>query len=366
LAGITPATETEFDKKYKLFTSDDSPLSPEQQAIGLETLLGIGVTKDSFQNKVEMYNEMKAKGTLTPDMLALFGIPKVQQAEFEKKMNELDLLAQQSGMKPAELMDRKIALVSNFTPDDGKTAEMRNMDYKAEQAGLVPGTQEYKDFFLNYGHGNTDIDIDFGEGDNTDAYMKEGQKLMVENDFKQIDEVDKARKAITKLDGVLKLIDKGDANIGALSSFYQGVDEVMAKFNLSAESAASATDTQLLEAALGSDVFGMIAVLGIGARGIDTPAERDFLIQVMTGRKEMTPEALRMMTTIRRKYYATVIQDYNNRVNDGYYAYYNKHIRKTPIYEIPEIPQVVVPQVANTVSIDRATELSNKYNLGGQ
>ena len=189
---------------------------------------------------------------------------------------------------------------------------------------------------------------------------------MVENDFKQIDEVEKARKAIVKLDGVLKLIDKGDANIGALSSFYQGVDEVMAKFNLSAESAASATDTQLLEAALGSDVFGMIAVLGIGARGIDTPAERDFLIQVMTGRKEMTPQALRMMTTIRRKYYATVIQDYNNRVNDGYYNYYNKHIRKTPTYKIPEMPQIVVPQVADTVSIERGNELVNKYNLGGQ
>ena len=366
LAGITPATETEFDKKYKLFTSDDSPLTPEQKAIGLETLLGIGVTKDSFQNKVDLYNKMKAEGTLSPDMLELFGIPKVQQADFEKKMNELELLAQQSGMKPAELMDRKIALVSNFTPDDGKTDSMRLMDYRAQEAGLEPGTQEYQDFFLNHGHGNTNVSIDLGDTDSTEAYMEAGQKLMVEKDFGQIEEVDKARKALTKLDGVLKLIDKGKANLGALAGFYQGVDAVMAKFNLSAESAESATDTQLLEAALGSDVFGMISILGIGARGLDTPAERDFLIQVMTGTKEMTPEALRKMTEIRRNYFASVINDYNTKVNEGYYNYYNKHIRKTPIYEIPEMPQVVVPQVANTVSIDRATELSKKYNLGGQ
>ena len=306
LAGITTAVETEFDKKFKLFSDDseDSILTAAQRKIGMENLLGVGTTRDSFERKVDLYNQMKKDGTLTPDMLALFGIPKVQQAEFEKKMNALELLAQQNGMKPVELMDRKIALVSNFTPDDGKTNEMRNMDYKAQQAGLEPGTEEYQNFFLNYGHGNTDIDIDFGDSDNTDAYMKEGQKLMVENDFKQIDEVGKARKAITKLDGVLKLIDKGKANIGALSGFYQGVDAVMAKFNLSAESAESATDTQLLEAALGSDVFGMISILGIGARGLDTPAERDFLIQVMTGTKEMTPEAFRKMTEIRRNYFA--------------------------------------------------------------
>ena len=281
-------------------------------------------------------------------------------------MNELELLAQQSGMKPAELMDRKIALVSNFTPDDGKTDSMRLMDYRAQEAGLEPGTQEYQDFFLNHGHGNTNVSIDLGDTDSTEAYMEAGQKLMVEKDFGQIEEVDKARKALTKLDGVLKLIDKGKANLGALAGFYQGVDAVMAKFNLSAESAESARDTQLLEAALGSDVFGMISILGIGARGLDTPAERDFLIQVMTGTKEMTPEALRKMTEIRRNYFASVINDYNTKVNEGYYNYYNKHIRKTPIYEIPEMPQVVVPQVANTVSIDRATELADKYNLGGQ
>ena len=57
------------------------------------------------------------------------------------------------------------------------------------------------------------------------------------------------------------------------------MNELVAKFTGMNEAVEKATNTQLLEALLGSDVFGMIAILGIGARGIDTPAERDFLIK---------------------------------------------------------------------------------------
>jgi len=42
-------------------------------------------------------------------------------------------------------------------------------------------------------------------------------------------------------------------------------------------------NTELLNAEMRAGVFRAINELGIGARGIDTPAERDFLIAVMTG-----------------------------------------------------------------------------------
>jgi|21_taG_2_1085346.scaffolds.fasta_scaffold01053_9 hypothetical protein len=370
LAGITTAVETEFDKKFKLFSDDseDSVLSAEQREIGMENLLGIGTTKDSFEKKVALYTQMRADGTLTPDMLELFGIPKVQQAEFEKKMNELDLLAQQSGMKPNELMDRKIALVSNFTPDDGKTDSMKLMDYRAKQAGLEPGTEDYQNFFLNHGQGNTTIDIDLGAEDAANAeYDKKLQAALVTQDLADIEAVRKAHTNIKKLDEVLKLVESGKANLGAFQGVKQKLNEIVAQFTNMDEAVEKATNTQLLEALLGSDVFGMIAILGIGARGIDTPAERDFLIKVMTGQLEMTPEALKQMTYYRRKYSRRVIEEYNSRLDAGYYEDYNR-TRKLNRIEVEPLPVYQPPLVENTVSAERGNELVNKYNLnpGGQ
>jgi len=363
LAGITIPVETEFDKKFKLFsdTSEDSVLTAVQREIGMETLLGIGVTKDAFTRKVQLYNEMKKKGELTPDMLELFGIPKVQQAEFEKKMNELEMLAEESGMKPQELMDRKIALVSNFTPDNGKTDSMLLMDYRAKEAGLEPGTQAYRDFFLNHGQGNTDIDIDLSQGDLSDSeYDKKLQAKLVEQDMKDLEAVRKAHNNIKKLDEVLRIIEEGKPNLGALQNVKQRLNELVAQFTNSSEAAERATDTQLLEALLGSDVFGMIAILGIGARGIDTPAERDFLIKVMTGEIKMTPEALKEMTYYRRKYSRQVIDEYNERLDNGYYADYQRS-RKLNRIEVNPLPVYKTPKVEDTLTIDRVNELGSKY-----
>ena len=368
LAGITVPIQTEFDKKFELFTDDseDSILTAAQREIGLGQLLGTAVTQADFEKKIELYNELSLKGPISPDMLELIGIPREKQSEFEKKMDELVLLAEESGMKPNELMNRKIDLVSSYTSDDGKTNTMRNMDYRAKEAGLIPGTEDYQEFMLNYGSGDTKIEIDLGAGDDTSAYMEAAQKAMVVSDNKELEAVRKAEIALEKLDEVLGIIDKGDPNLGALSGFYQTVDEVMAKFGLSTESAKSATDTQLLEALLGSDVFGMIAILGIGARGIDTPAERDFLIKVMTGERKMTPEALRRMTLYRRKYSRKVIEDYNARLKDGYYDLYQKHARKLKHIDVSPLEVWKPPAVENIISVDRANELVDKYNLGGQ
>ena len=365
LAGITIPVETEFDKKFALFTDDSetSILTEAQREIGLGQLLGTAVTRADFEKKIDLYNELKGKNELTPDMLELLGIPRENQADFEKKMNELELLAEESGMKPLELMNRKIDLVSSYTTDDGRTDTMITMAWRAKEAGLIPGEDDYKAFMLNYGGGDTKIDIDIDQADDTSAYMEAAQKAMVESDNKELEAVRKAEANIRKLDQVLKIIDEGDPNLGALSGFYQTVDEVMAKFGLSEESAQSATDTQLLEALLGSDVFGMIAILGIGARGIDTPAERDFLIKVMTGERKMTPEALRRMTLYRRKYSRMVIEDYNNRLKDGYYKLYIQHARPLKHIDVTPLPEWQPPAVVDTLDAQRASELGDKYNL---
>ena len=59
-------------------------------------------------------------------------------------------------------------------------------------------------------------------------------------------------------------------------------------------------NTENLNAMLQMDVFRAIKDLGIGARGLDTPAERDFLIQVMTGNAAQSRAGLIALTKRRR------------------------------------------------------------------
>mgnify|MGYP003117571746 CR=1 FL=1 len=78
----------------------------------------------------------------------------------------------------------------------------------------------------------------------------------------------------------------------------------------------SIIDTELLDATLGSDVFPLIGELNIGARGIDTPAERDFLQKSFTGTIAMNEQTLTKMTALRNKYELTKLQDFNEGVKN--------------------------------------------------
>ena len=81
----------------------------------------------------------------------------------------------------------------------------------------------------------------------------------------------------------------------------------------------SVSNTELLEALLGGDVFPMIKELGIGARGLDTPAEREFLQKVMTGEITMNRDTLMKLTIMRRNNFAQAVDEYNKKYDgDGW------------------------------------------------
>ena len=73
------------------------------------------------------------------------------------------------------------------------------------------------------------------------------------------------------------------------------------------------------------------------------------------------------MTYYRRKYSRRVIDEYNARLDSGYYDDY-KRSRKLERIEVAPLPVYQPPLVEDTVSADRGNELVNKYNLnpGGQ
>jgi hypothetical protein len=163
--------------------------------------------------------------------------------------------------------------------------------------------------------------INMPSGAETEIY-----KTAIEKDYALAEEAQKSLSSIANLNQTIDLIESGNATLGIGSSFRQDIDRMKAFFG-DEDAIKSASSTALLNALLGQDVFGAISSLGIGARGLDTPAEREFLRSVLTGTTEMTPEALLRMTNLRKKYAEKVIEKYNTAVNKGQFKYMGENFQ---------------------------------------
>jgi hypothetical protein len=71
-------------------------------------------------------------------------------------------------------------------------------------------------------------------------------------------------------------------------------------------------------------VFAQIQALGIGARGLDTPAEREFLLSVVTGTRALDKETLRRMTQFRLDAVRSSAEAYNDRIENGELEQYQR------------------------------------------
>lgn len=138
-----------------------------------------------------------------------------------------------------------------------------------------------------------------------------------DRDAKQYDAATAAVENATKLDGVLNELKTSKAITGMGSDILKNIER--AKVLLASDKAAGkkVSDTEYLDAVLGSDVFPYIQALGIGARGMDTPAERDYIRSVMTGTVSMNKQTLIKMTEIRRNIAQRAMDNWNKRVTSG-------------------------------------------------
>jgi hypothetical protein len=155
------------------------------------------------------------------------------------------------------------------------------------------------------------------------------------------DSAQSAAENLPKLYNTLILINNSDAITGIGSEVLKNVERVKAQFLADKNAGKKVSDTEVLDAMLGSDVFPMIQSLGVGARGMDTPAEREFLRGVMTGTTALDKDTLRRMTEIRINLAKRAIERYNTNVESGKYK---------PVAQAlgSELPRVNIPQ--STVS----------------
>ena len=128
-----------------------------------------------------------------------------------------------------------------------------------------------------------------------------------------------APEAIAKLDEIQGLIKSGNITTGIGAEYIQNANRLRAQFANDVKAGKTVSNTQLLESLLGSDVFPMISALGIGAKGMDTPAEREFLRQSFTGTKDFTPETLQRLTQIRRDIQMRAIKKFKKNNASGAY-----------------------------------------------
>jgi hypothetical protein len=149
------------------------------------------------------------------------------------------------------------------------------------------------------------------------AYSAQVGKDIATRDIATIDAASAVAQTLPKMYETRQLIETGNLNTGILADYQQIIDRARTKFNNDKRAGKRVTDTEYLNSLLGSDVFPQISALGIGARGLDTPAEREFLRQVITGTIQMDRETLKRMTDFRIRSAERAVEDYNRRLNVG-------------------------------------------------
>jgi len=228
-------------------------------------------------------------------------------------------------------------------------------DMRGYQVAVAQG---YPGSFIDYqklikGAGASRIVLPGQEGE------KEYEKIAGKTRFESQDAAYKAAQAavdnLSKVYDTLNILESGQPFTGVLAETELSIARLKQK--LAGREDKRITDTEVLDALLGSEVFAQLSALGIGARGLDTPAEREFLREVVTGTKSLNTETIKKMTEIRGNVSNRIIDRYNQRVEKGELDNYFKSmgIQKTTI-EKPQRPQAqTVREGTRAVSLDGRT-----------
>lgn len=146
-------------------------------------------------------------------------------------------------------------------------------------------------------------------------YSKAVGKASGERDIASFDAANAAVDSIARDHEVLNILESGQPITGSAAELQLSVEKL--KSAVSGRKNKTIEDTELLESLLGSDVFAQISALGIGARGLDTPAEREFLRKVIAGTIALDAATLKRMAEIRIAVKERAIDRFNARVERG-------------------------------------------------
>ena len=125
-----------------------------------------------------------------------------------------------------------------------------------------------------------------------------------------------ALETLQKSTDLIAQLKTSDATTGFGADMITGINKLKATMG-SGDAYKKVTDTQVLNAMMGSEVFGLMKSLGVGARGLDTPAEREFMREVLTGVITLNKDTLIKMAEIRQAIAQRAIDRWNKKSNAG-------------------------------------------------
>ena len=132
----------------------------------------------------------------------------------------------------------------------------------------------------------------------------------------QYDTAIAAEDNISKINELINQIENSDAITGMGANVLKNIERAKALIGDKVASG-KASETEILDAMMGSEVFPMIKSLGVGARGLDTPAEREFMRAVLTGSITLQKSTLLRMAEIRKNIAQRAIDRWNDRTDSG-------------------------------------------------
>ena len=139
-----------------------------------------------------------------------------------------------------------------------------------------------------------------------------------ENDDKLVTTAQNAYdRELPRLYQTLDLLNSGNVNAGIFSELKTEIDRIKSSILNDPQAGKKASDSQVFDALTGSRVFSLFQQLGLGARGLDTPAERMFMIEVLTGRRTFELDALKELTRLAIKDNENVVKNYARKYETG-------------------------------------------------
>lgn len=244
------------------------------------------------------------------------GSPEANMMAQNQYMAQTTQRLQQDKLRAEAILDRanagaKFPVGKIMSEAEFKALDTKKYDVKAE---LLPDGRYLVKSISPFGPGSQNV-INMG-GSALERVVGEGLGQDMLGEYRAAKD---APEAIAKLDEIQGLIKSGNITTGIGAEYIQNANRLRAQFANDVKAGKTVSNTQLLESLLGSDVFPMISALGIGAKGMDTPAEREFLRQSFTGTKDFTPETLQRLTQIRRDIQMRAIKKFKKNNANGAY-----------------------------------------------
>jgi hypothetical protein len=166
--------------------------------------------------------------------------------------------------------------------------------------------------------------------------------------------------ALKKVGETLNILQNSDINTGIGADLFTSLDRARAQFASDKKAGVRVSNTEYLTALFGSEVFPLIQTLGIGSKGMDTPAEKQFLLDVMTGRISLSKDTLIRMTKDRQTALRNTASQYNENVNSGefdkFFAVSGRRKMTIPVEEAPKKPAPSKMNEAEYQAYKRAKE----------